>query len=122
MRFPSRQSANRTLGRDFPTILPEHEGTFGRCAWHGQETMRQQMGEKPLRPLLLSTVYCLLSTSFVFLLSTVYCLLSTSSYASDWPQWRGPERSGVSKETGLLKSWPKDGPLLVWTYTETGVG
>jgi outer membrane protein assembly factor BamB len=42
--------------------------------------------------------------------------------AADWPQWRGPDRSGVSKETGLLKAWPTGGPKLLWTYTETGLG
>src|SRR5262245_45716753 len=30
--------------------------------------------------------------------------------AADWPQWRGPQRDGVSQETGLLPEWPKDGP------------
>jgi hypothetical protein len=30
-----------------------------------------------------------------------------------WPQWRGPGRTNVSLETGLLKNWPKDGPPLV---------
>jgi outer membrane protein assembly factor BamB/precorrin-6B methylase 2 len=34
--------------------------------------------------------------------------------AADWPQWRGPDRSNASKETGLLKEWPKDGPPLAW--------
>jgi outer membrane protein assembly factor BamB len=42
--------------------------------------------------------------------------------AADWPQWRGPDRTGVSKETGLLKTWPKEGPKLRWTYTDAGVG
>ena len=38
------------------------------------------------------------------------------SYASanDWPQWRGPDRTGISQETGLLKSWPAGGPKLLW--------
>src|SRR5689334_9508 len=40
----------------------------------------------------------------------------------DWPQWRGPERSGVSKETGLLKEWPKDGPPLAWKMNGLGGG
>ena len=40
----------------------------------------------------------------------------------DWPQWRGPERSGISHETGLLKSWPKDGPALVWKTSGLGGG
>jgi outer membrane protein assembly factor BamB len=41
---------------------------------------------------------------------------------SDWPQWRGPDRSGLSTETGLLKSWPAGGPKRVWLYTAAGSG
>lgn len=40
----------------------------------------------------------------------------------DWPQWRGPERNGVSIETGLLKSWPPGGPPLAWKATGLGEG
>src|SRR5262245_40284083 len=42
--------------------------------------------------------------------------------AEDWPQWRGPNRDGVSKETGLLKTWPKEGPKLLWSNKEIGGG
>jgi outer membrane protein assembly factor BamB len=42
--------------------------------------------------------------------------------ADDWPQYRGPDRSGVSKEKGLAKAWPKAGPKLLWTYTNAGIG
>src|SRR5947207_9419966 len=49
-------------------------------------------------------------------------IASLALTAADWPQWRGPDRSGVSKETGLLKAWPKDGPPLLWTYAEGGSG
>jgi outer membrane protein assembly factor BamB len=42
--------------------------------------------------------------------------------AADWPQWRGPDRSGVSKETGLLKTWPKEGLSPVWTFKNAGAG
>lgn len=45
-----------------------------------------------------------------------------SVVAADWPQWRGPERSGVSKETGLLKQWPAGGPKLLWQVNEIGDG
>src|SRR6185436_14189534 len=45
-----------------------------------------------------------------------------SATANDWPQWRGPQRNGVSQETGLLKEWPKDGPKLQWKATEIGSG
>src|SRR5688500_17602305 len=42
--------------------------------------------------------------------------------AADWPQWRGIERTGHSKETGLLQSWPQGGPKLVWTARNLGEG
>lgn len=42
--------------------------------------------------------------------------------ADDWPQWRGPERTGISKETGLLQTWPDDGPALRWKAAEIGTG
>ena len=35
---------------------------------------------------------------------------------------RGPERDGISKETGLLKEWPKDGPKLLWQVKDVGGG
>src|SRR5947209_6253096 len=57
------------------------------------------------------------------ILVLVTALASTVAVtAADWPQWRGPNRDGVSKETGLLKSWPKDGPKLLWTFKEAGIG
>src|SRR5262245_35180305 len=40
----------------------------------------------------------------------------------DWPQWQGPDRNAVSKETGLLKEWPADGPPLAWKATGLGGG
>ncbi len=40
----------------------------------------------------------------------------------DWPQWRGPDRSGVSRETGLLQAWPAGGPALVWSAANLGAG
>jgi outer membrane protein assembly factor BamB len=45
-----------------------------------------------------------------------------SQTAGDWPQWRGPNRDGISKETGLLKEWPTDGPPLVWKAAGAGGG
>jgi outer membrane protein assembly factor BamB len=39
--------------------------------------------------------------------------------AADWPQFRGPNRDGVSSEVGLLRAWPEGGPAIVW---ETAVG
>jgi len=39
----------------------------------------------------------------------------------DWPQWRGPNRDGLSTETGLLKDWPSAGPPVVWQVDTVGV-
>ncbi|MBI3683599.1 MAG: PQQ-binding-like beta-propeller repeat protein [Acidobacteria bacterium] len=41
---------------------------------------------------------------------------------ADWPQWRGVNRDGISAETGLLKSWPPDGPKLIWKTTGLSEG
>ena len=41
---------------------------------------------------------------------------------ADWPQWRGPERNGISQESGLLKQWPKEGPKLLWQVNDIGDG
>ena len=43
-------------------------------------------------------------------------------FAQDWPQWRGPDRTGVSAETGLLRQWPAAGPALVWSVSGLGRG
>src|SRR5258706_3585574 len=55
-------------------------------------------------------------------LTTGLCLVPSTIQADDWPQWRGPQRNGVSRETGLLKQWPKEGPKLHWGLTDTGRG
>ncbi len=47
-------------------------------------------------------------------------LFAASDAGSDWPQWRGPDRSDVSKETGLLKTWPAAGPKRVWLFENAG--
>src|SRR5262249_1460965 len=57
-----------------------------------------------------------------FVITACLLVLTAPALTADWPQWRGPERTDVSKETGLLKSWPKDGPRLLWTFTDAGTG
>jgi outer membrane protein assembly factor BamB len=49
-------------------------------------------------------------------------LLAWTAYAEDWPQWRGPNRDGISAETGLLSAWPSGGPKVVWRITGLGIG
>jgi outer membrane protein assembly factor BamB len=53
---------------------------------------------------------------------TVTLFTVSVSSGADWPQWRGPNRDGVSTETGLLKEWPKGGPKLTWKIKIDGVG
>jgi outer membrane protein assembly factor BamB len=38
----------------------------------------------------------------------------------EWPTWRGPKRDAISAETGLLKSWPEDGPKQLWRVEGLG--
>jgi outer membrane protein assembly factor BamB len=47
---------------------------------------------------------------------------SPAAPASDWPQWRGPQRNGISTESGLLKQWPAEGPKLLWQVHDIGDG
>lgn len=52
----------------------------------------------------------------------VLLLAGSTALAADWPQWRGPDRTNVSKETGLLNAWPKAGPTLAWKAAGLGDG
>lgn len=63
------------------------------------------------------------------LVLAVACLVSLAPLvarqtpaAGDWPQWRGPDRNGVSKETGLAQKWPPGGPPVVWSASGLGAG
>ncbi len=48
--------------------------------------------------------------------------LPNVSQSEDWPQWRGPDRNGISDETGLLQQWPDGGPKLLWQVQDLGDG
>jgi outer membrane protein assembly factor BamB len=54
----------------------------------------------------------------------VLAILLSAGWAlsEDWPQWRGLQRNGISRETGLLKEWPKEGPKLLWQVSDLGGG
>ncbi len=58
----------------------------------------------------------------MFVLAIGLGLSDRATQAGDWPQWRGPERNGISQETGLLKEWPKEGPHLNWQVKDLGDG
>ena len=49
-------------------------------------------------------------------------IASVTIRGADWPQWRGPNRDGVSSETSLLTEWPAGGPRLLWKIAGLGEG
>ena len=55
--------------------------------------------------------------SLIIFISTLPAL-----HALDWPQFRGPNRDGISQEKGLLKQWPDNGPRRVWLFSNAGLG
>lgn len=70
----------------------------------------------PSRPILFLVLLCLASFSLVS------AAPDSKPSAADWPQWRGPARDGISKETGLLTQWPQAGPPLAWKAAGLGSG
>jgi outer membrane protein assembly factor BamB len=63
-----------------------------------------------------------MKTRLLLLSTVVVGYLSLTVAAADWPQWRGPNRKGISNETGLLKEWPKEGPKQLWQVADVGDG
>ena len=58
-----------------------------------------------------------------FLAILTFSLLSaTYIYAQEASQWRGNDRNGIYDEKGLLRSWPANGPTLLWHYDNLGDG
>ena len=56
----------------------------------------------------------------ITILAAVFCL-AFCTRADDWPRLLGPDRNGVSRETNLTLTWPKDGPKILWK-TKAGLG
>ena len=57
-----------------------------------------------------------------FALSSCVVAAGPDSEKTDWPGWRGKDRTAVSSDSGLLKEWPKGGPNLSWTFKAAGMG
>jgi outer membrane protein assembly factor BamB len=55
------------------------------------------------------------------LVSMIILLFVACAFAADWPQYLGPERNSTSAEKGILRTWPKDGPKILWTLP-LGIG
>lgn len=60
--------------------------------------------------------------ALLLILLSAHANSSTPIASFDWPQWHGPNRTSISAETGLLKTWPADGPAIVWSISNLGEG
>ena len=58
----------------------------------------------------------------LFFLIILYTFNISLGNDFEWPQFRGPKRDNLSRETGLLKQWPSGGPKLLWTAKDIGEG
>ncbi len=47
-------------------------------------------------------------------IALLLCIIAFPLWSADWPQYRGPNRDGISTETALLKAWPATGPKVLW--------
>ena len=68
--------------------------------------------ERPLR----------IPSPLVFIAVALCSVGALTASQNDWPQWRGPDRDGLSAESGLLATWPEGGPKLLWLYRDAGIG
>src|SRR5262249_45264089 len=58
---------------------------------------------------------------YVLVLAVLVFMGGATVRADDWPQWLGPQRDGIWRETGLLEKFPKGGPKVVWRAQVDGV-
>ena len=54
-------------------------------------------------------------TKSIKVISIMLALSATSVVAADWPWIYGPRRDHTSEQKGLLRTWPKEGPKMLWT-------
>ena len=59
---------------------------------------------------------------FAVLAIVLFVGTSQVNAQSDWATFRGPDRTGVAPDTGLMTQWPSGGPKLLWTTTGAGQG
>jgi outer membrane protein assembly factor BamB len=54
-------------------------------------------------------------------LTAVVLMAAACSSLADWPQYLGPNRNSISDQKGVLRSWPENGPEVLWTVA-VGIG
>lgn len=84
--------------------------------------LRTVVGRNEQRPSALRQIATkALSLSLCTIVALVSCIPAVAAEPTDWFQWRGPEGTGISRETGLPTSWnPKNGDGVLWEKEEYG--
>ena len=52
--------------------------------------------------------------SFPNVMIVIAALSGSMAAADDWPQWMGPNRDNVWRESGIVKKFPAGGPKVLW--------
>ena len=60
--------------------------------------------------------------SCVFSVACVLGAAALSGSAADWPNFRGPNRDGISPETGINLDWSGKPPKTLWTAPLHDIG
>jgi outer membrane protein assembly factor BamB len=59
----------------------------------------------------------------MYILAAIMLAGITNVRSQDWPQFLGPDRNNTSPQKGILRSWPRNGPEILWTVkTSRGFG
>ena len=58
----------------------------------------------------------------IILIKIISLIIVSATVSGQYDNWRGPGRTGIYEETGLLQEWPADGPEMVWAYEKLGRG
>src|SRR5262245_34663030 len=53
-------------------------------------------------------------------LAIIILSVATTARAEDWPQWMGPKRDAIWRETGIIDKFPAEGPKVLWRYPIEG--
>jgi outer membrane protein assembly factor BamB len=61
-----------------------------------------------------------LFSSFFLIFLVIFCITNIAG-AEDWPQYLGPNRNSISSQKGILRTWPENGPEVLWTVN-VGIG
>ena len=103
--------------------LPEERAEAIRAVLHERLALRERLGSRMAgaAPWSLRLAWSAPLIA-VAVLAVGIAVTSRLQATPEWSQWRGPLRDGKSPESGLLQSWPEEGPPLAWSTGGLGRG